>query len=162
MLWQSCFPSVQVFVHRRMLQRVLLLQRFVIIFIRVLMTRFIVRPLDFSKSTLECWSPAALTLVTVVQPNNADEDGALGKVRAESAPERVPLTGLVGDTGNLQYPVPERKQNGPQTVRESISRSNFIFRVRSNAPCWSLMLKVFDHCGRSRSAGFTIVTTSEQ
>jgi hypothetical protein len=56
----------EVLVHRWVLQRVLLLQRFVIIFVRVLVARFIVRPFDFSKSALECGSPAALTLMTVV------------------------------------------------------------------------------------------------
>jgi hypothetical protein len=80
------------FVHRGVLQRMLLFKRFVVIFVRMFVARFIVCPFDFSKSALERGSPAALTLVTVVQPDNAEEDGTLGKVSTDSAPERVPLT----------------------------------------------------------------------
>jgi hypothetical protein len=80
------------FVHRRMLQGVLFLQSFVVIFVRVLVARFVVRAANLSKSTLQRGSPAALTLMTVIQPDNADEDGTFSKVGAESAPERVPLS----------------------------------------------------------------------
>jgi hypothetical protein len=79
------------FMHGGVLQGVLFLQSFVVTFVRVPVTCFVVRPSNFSKPALQRGSPAALTLMTVVQPDNADEDRALSKVGAESAPERIPL-----------------------------------------------------------------------
>jgi hypothetical protein len=108
------------FVHRRVLQGVLFLQRFVVLLVRVLMARFVVRSTDFSKSTLQGGAPTTLTLMTVVEPDDADEDGAFGKVGAESAPERVPLTRFIGDAGYLQYPVPDCQKNAPR-VKEKVS-----------------------------------------
>jgi hypothetical protein len=102
------------FVHRWVLQSVLFLECFVVILVRVLVTRFVVRSANFSESTLQCGAPAALALVTVIEPDNADEDGALGEVGSESAPERVPLTRFIGDAGYLKYPVPDCQKNAPR------------------------------------------------
>jgi hypothetical protein len=120
MLQQSCFPLIQMFVHRRVLERVLAFQCFVIIFIRMLVARFIVGTLDFSKSTLKRRSPTALALMTVIEPNNAEEDGAFGEVCSESAPERVPLARFIGDAGYLKYPVPDCQKNAPR-AKEKVS-----------------------------------------
>lgn len=98
-----------------MFYRVLLLQGFVISRVRMFVTRFVVSPLDLSETEFESWSPAALTLVPVVEAHDANEDGAFGEVRSETAPPGVPLSGLVRRTGDLQYPVPDCQRSGPQT-----------------------------------------------
>jgi hypothetical protein len=107
-------------VHRWVLQGVLFLQRFVVLLVRVLMARFIVRSADLSQTTLQRGSPAALALMTVIEPDNADENGPFGKVRAETAPERVPLTRFIGDAGYLKYPVPDCQKNASR-AKQNVS-----------------------------------------
>jgi hypothetical protein len=94
---------------------VLLLQGLVISGGRVFVTRFVVGPFDLAEPELESGSPTTLTLMTVVEAHQAEEDGAFCEVGSETAPPRVPLSGLVRRAGNLQYPVPDCQGNGPQT-----------------------------------------------
>jgi hypothetical protein len=81
----------------------------------VFVTRFIVGSFDLSEPELECGSPTALAFVTVVKAHQAEENGAFCQVSSESAPPRVPLSGLVRRAGDLQYPVPDCQRSGPQT-----------------------------------------------
>jgi hypothetical protein len=103
------------FVQRGMSQRVLFLQGLVISRVRMFVARLVVGPFDLSESEFESGSPTALTLVSMVEADNADEDGAFSEVRSETTPPGVPLTGLVRRAGNLQYPMPDCQRSGPQT-----------------------------------------------
>ena len=78
-------------------------------------TRFVVRTLDLPESEFESGSPTALTLVSVIKTHQAEEDGALGEIRSETAPPGVPLSRLVRRAGDLQYPMPDCQRSGPQT-----------------------------------------------
>jgi hypothetical protein len=83
--------------------------------VRVFVTRLVVGSLDLAEPKFECGSPTALTLVTVIEAHQAEEDGAFCEVSSETAPPRVPLSRLVRGAGNLQYPVPDCQRSGPQT-----------------------------------------------
>lgn len=102
--------------HCRMLQRVLFLQSFVVVFVRVFVTRFVVGTFHFAESELQSRSPTGVALMTVVQPDDAEKDGALSEISTETAPKRVPLPGLIGHACHLQYPVPNCQRSGPQTL----------------------------------------------
>jgi hypothetical protein len=88
-------------VHCGVSKGVLFGQGRVVIFIRMFVARFIVRPCDTSEPALEGWAPATLTLVSVVKTNDAHKYGALGEVGTKSAPKRVPLAGFVSGAGYL-------------------------------------------------------------
>jgi hypothetical protein len=101
------------FVHRRVSKCVLLYQRRMIVFIRVFVARFVVSPRYAPQPTFESWPPATLTLVAVIQADDADKYRAFGEVSAKPAPKRVPLARLISGAGDLQNPVPHCNHCAP-------------------------------------------------
>jgi hypothetical protein len=117
-----------------MFQRMLLLQGLVINFVGVFVTRFIVSPFYFAEPEFEGGSPTGVALVTVIEPHDAEKDCTFGEVGTEATPERVPLSGLIGDARHLQYPVPYCQPSGPQTQWEVWNQFYFTFGSIANAP----------------------------
>lgn len=96
---------------------VLLLERGVVVVVRVLVARLIVGARNAAETSLESGTPATHTLVPSIERDEADEDGALGEVGAEAAPERVPPARLVVDARDLQEPVPDGDHDAPSSRR---------------------------------------------
>ncbi len=100
----------------RMAQGVLLLQCLVISGVGVFVTCFVMSPFDLAEAKFERGAPTALTFVAMVEAHQANKNRPFGEVCSETAPPRVPFSGLVRRTGNLQYPVPDCHRVAPKPM----------------------------------------------